>query len=110
MPVDEKGLTIGGFESAGFADLVAAYILEMTSNLFLSSAYNGIYRDDGINILRGKWTTAQLVQWRDNFQSEANLLTESKYLQFTIEICNVISSKPQAPRTTSPGSSSFHPS
>ena len=24
VPVEEKGLTIGGFESAGFADLVAA--------------------------------------------------------------------------------------
>ncbi len=28
FPVEEKGLTIGGFESAFFTDLVAAYILE----------------------------------------------------------------------------------
>ena len=28
LPVEEKGLTIGGFESAFLTDLVAAYILE----------------------------------------------------------------------------------
>ena len=27
LPVEDKGLTIGGYESAFFADLVAAYIL-----------------------------------------------------------------------------------
>ena len=109
MPVDEKGLTIGGFELAGFSDFVAAYILEMTSNLFLSSAYNGIYRDDGINILRGKWTTAQLVQWRDNFQSEVNLLTESEYLQFTLEIWrpNAPESEPNSDKVTIHDKESF---
>ena len=32
--VDQKGLTIGGYESAGFADLVAAYCFENTRDLF----------------------------------------------------------------------------
>ena len=45
VEVDYKGLTIGGFESAFFADLVAAYILENTTACFDNSAFNGIYRD-----------------------------------------------------------------
>ncbi len=37
LPVEEKGLTIGGFESAFFADLVAAYILKTSQDLFKDS-------------------------------------------------------------------------
>ena len=47
-PVEEKGLTIGGFESAFYDDLVAAYILENPPELFSDSVFYGIYRDDGI--------------------------------------------------------------
>ena len=54
LPVEEKGLTIGGFKSAFFADLVAAYLLENAKQLFKDSTYNGIYPDDGINIVNGK--------------------------------------------------------
>ncbi len=32
--VKEKGLTIGGFESAFFTDLIVAYILEQSQELF----------------------------------------------------------------------------
>jgi hypothetical protein len=34
LPVEEKGLTIGGYESAFFADLAAAYILEKAEDIF----------------------------------------------------------------------------
>ena len=37
--VDKKGLTIGGFESAFSADLVAAFILENSEDLFETSIY-----------------------------------------------------------------------
>ena len=50
LPVEEKGLTIGVFESAFFAYLVASYILEISEDHFEDSTYNGIYRDDGIDI------------------------------------------------------------
>ena len=44
--MEDKGLMIGGFESAFFADLVAAYLLENLKQLFNDSRYNGIYRDN----------------------------------------------------------------
>ena len=57
-PVNEKGLiTIGGFESAGFADLVAAYILEQTEELF----QNFLYTMESPE-------TMELTFWRDNGQ------------------------------------------
>jgi len=86
--VKEKGLTIGGYESAGLADLVAAWILEMTEELFDSSIYNGIYRDDGINITEGEMTLEEIEKWLDKFQGEVNKLTESTHLQFTLEVWN----------------------
>ena len=63
VPVKMKGLTIGGFESAFFADLVAAYILENTQELFIDSAFNGIYREDGLNIIIGKKSTEDMTRW-----------------------------------------------
>ena len=56
-PVNEKGLTIGGFESAGFADLVAAYILEQTEELF----QNFLYTMESPE-------TMESTFWRDNGQ------------------------------------------
>ena len=50
LPVEEKGLTIGGFESAFFADLVAAYIPANAKDVFSDTLFNKIYRDDGIDI------------------------------------------------------------
>ena len=86
--VKEKRLTIGGYESAGLADLVAAWILEMTEELFDSSIYNGIYRDDGIDITKEEMTLEEIEEWQDKFQGEVNKLTESTYLQFTLKIWN----------------------
>ena len=50
--MEEKGLTIGGYESAFFADLEAAYILEKAEDIFYfyDSLFNEIYHDDGIDI------------------------------------------------------------
>ena len=44
VPVEKKGLTIGGFESPffAFADLVAAYVLEKAEDLSNNTAFNGI--------------------------------------------------------------------
>ena len=50
---NSKRLTISGYESAFLADLAAAYLLEMTKDCFENSIYNGIYRDDGINVVIG---------------------------------------------------------
>ena len=54
LTVDKKGLTIGGFELAWLADLVAAYIFQNSEDLFVSLVYYSTYRDDGLRITDGK--------------------------------------------------------
>ena len=50
----QSGLTIGGYESAWLVDLVASYLFIQTKDVFShTSHYNGIYRDDGIAVLKG---------------------------------------------------------
>ena len=44
---EKRGLTIGGYESAWLADLVASYILKQSEKFFSEFIYYGIYRDDG---------------------------------------------------------------
>ena len=50
MAVDEKGLTIRGFDSAWLADLVAAYIFQHSEDLFASLIYYGTYRDVSLKV------------------------------------------------------------
>ena len=60
----KRGLTIGGYESAWLADLVAAWIFKETEKLFRqTSKYHGIYRDDGIVIFQDKWTIKNIYDW-----------------------------------------------
>ena len=56
-----KGLTICGFESALFANLVAAYILENSRELFSDTSYDEIYRDNGLTIMGGKKIIWELI-------------------------------------------------
>ena len=56
MEDEKRGLTIGGYESAWLADLVAAYLLEMMKEKFNNFVYHGIYRDDGFMVLKGPRT------------------------------------------------------
>ena len=84
-PVEVKGLTIGGFESAGFADLVAAFLMEQIDELFTNSVLYEMYRDDGININEGQLTIREMIDLRNRFQSQVDELTESEFLQFTFQ-------------------------
>ena len=43
----ERALTIGGYDSAWMADMVAGYILELAKDHFDLARYFGIYIDDG---------------------------------------------------------------
>ena len=83
---EEKGLTIGGYESAWLADLVGAYILANTQQHFKDSKYHGLYRDDGLTVLNGKWNYQDIVNWRNQFQESVNQLAEGDYLQFTCDV------------------------
>jgi hypothetical protein len=71
----DKGLTIGGYESAWLADLVAAFVLENTTELFDEAIYDGIYRDDGLVIMNGLKSNQEIGEWLNSFQSKVNLVT-----------------------------------
>jgi hypothetical protein len=82
----ERGLTIGGYESAWFADLVAAYLLETSQDLFNEALYHGIYRDDGIAVFKGNWSEIKICEWLTKLQSKFNLTLNSNALNFTVEM------------------------
>ena len=85
--VENRGLTIGGYESAWFADLVTAYLLAKTKEFFeRTTRYRGIYRDDGLAIMRGHWSKSDVARWLESLQLRINQLAGSEHLKFTAVI------------------------
>ena len=82
----DKGLAIGGYESAFLADLVASYLFEKTKRHFAYAIYNGIYRDDGFLILNGKRNKSEMIDWLKDFQATIDALTRGDYFKFTATI------------------------
>ena len=72
--MDLKGLIIGGFELALFANLVDAHILENSRELFLDTIYDGIYREDELMVMDGKKIVEELIDWLHLFQAKVNNL------------------------------------
>ena len=89
MEDEKRGLTIGGYESAWLADLVAAYLLEMTKEKFDNFVYHGIYRNDGFMVLKGTRMEREMNDWLEDFQEKINKMTESTCLQFTAEVWGI---------------------
>ena len=69
---EKRGLTIGGFESAWLADLVAAYLLEMTEKNFENMRYHGIYRDDGYMIFDETKSKREINESLLSFQNKVD--------------------------------------
>jgi hypothetical protein len=84
--IRDKGLTIGGYESAWLADLVAAFVLENCEDLFDEAVYDGIYRDDGLVIMKGQKSNADIGEWLNTFQKRVNQVTGYDGLVFTVSI------------------------
>ena len=86
--VTNKGLTIGGYESAWLADLAIAFLLEqrLIRDHFKMCTYFGIYRDDGIAVIPRKMVKAEMSAWLESFQTAINLFCENDFLQFTVTI------------------------
>ena len=84
--VEEKGLTIGGYESMWLADLVAAYLLENVTDIFDSTMLKGIYRDDGFVVFKDNLVKSEVAVWLEWFQERIDELAESKFLKFTAVI------------------------
>ena len=83
---ENRGLTIGGYESAWLADLVGAYVLLECQEQFNSTIYKGMYRDDGLAVFPTRLTQEEIVSWRNEFQTRVNEIAEGDYLQYTCEI------------------------
>ena len=70
------------------ADLVATYIFKVTNNQFKGFMWIGIYRDDGILVLKGRRSISEIRIWRDKFQEKVDKIAGNDYLQFTCETWN----------------------
>jgi hypothetical protein len=86
LDVEDRGLTIGGYESAWLANLCMAYITDNSRDILDQLVYEGIYRDDGIAVFKGLVTTSEVAKWLGIFQIRVNNLADSKFLEFTAEV------------------------
>jgi len=80
---EEKGLTIGGCESAWLADLVGSHILDNTKSHFRITKCHILHRDDVIAAFNNKLSCNGMLKWRTKFQNSANTLAGGNCLQFT---------------------------
>ena len=81
-----SGLTIGGYESAFLADLVASYLFEKAKPIFHPTIYHGIYRDDGLLVFKEKRKASDIKDWLEEFQQSVNMAAGNQHLKFTAEI------------------------
>eukprot|EP00957_Ditylum_brightwellii_P001744 134325-Ditylum_brightwellii.AAC.1 len=79
-------LTIGAYESAFLADIVASYVFEKIKECFIESLYRGIYRDDELVAFVGERTKCYIQRWLGKYQSLVNELAGGNYLHFTTEL------------------------
>jgi hypothetical protein len=86
LDVEDRGLTIGGYESAWLANLCMAYVMDNSRDILDELVYEGIYRDDGITVFKGPVTTSEVAKWLGIFQARVNNLADSKFLEFTAEV------------------------
>ena len=85
--LDDKGLTIGGYESAWLADLAMSFLLDtIDQSLIEPLNYFGIYRDDGLAIFPGIKSAHEIDNWLTEFQNSVNAQAGNDKLQFTSEV------------------------
>ncbi len=102
QPPEDRGLTIGGYESAFLSDVAGAYIFKRTSPIFKDTLYHGTYRDDGIAIFNHRMTYEEIIQWQETFQNKVNELANGTYLQYTCELWADPTCQPYTPNQVSP--------
>ena len=69
------------------SSLHISFILVKSKDLFkICAEYYGIYRDDGIVFLKGKWSDDEIVRWLKTFQIKVNDILDSEKVKFTAEI------------------------
>jgi hypothetical protein len=84
LDFNNRGLTVGGFESAWLADLTISYLLEtIDQDLFKNVDYFGIYRDDGLAVFKKDLQPLEISNWLSSFQNAINSVAGNNFLQFT---------------------------
>ena len=68
------------------ADLVASFLFEKSKPIFRPKIYHGIYRDDGLVVLKGKKKASEIKYWLEEFQKTVNTAALNQHLKFTAEI------------------------
>jgi hypothetical protein len=85
--VEDRGLTIGGYESAWLADLAMAFLLEtIDQNVLNETKYFGIYHDDGIAVFPGTWKQTEVEDWLSAFQRAINDKAGNDKLSFMADV------------------------
>jgi hypothetical protein len=85
--VEDRGLTIGGYESAQLADLAMVFLLKMIDqNVLDETKYFSIFRDDGIAVFLGTWMQTEVEDWLSTFQRAINDKTGNNKLSFMAEV------------------------
>ena len=83
----ERGLTIGGYDAAWLADIVAGYILELARDHFANTKFVGMYWDDGKVIFNGVYSVRELQNWLlHDFQTTVNEITGDRSIQFMMDV------------------------
>jgi hypothetical protein len=62
LDIEDRGLTIGRYESAWLADLCMAYVMDNSRDILDDLIYDGIYRDDGIAVFKGSKMTGKITK------------------------------------------------
>ena len=94
LKIEERGLTIGGYESAWLADLCVSYLLEVADEetrdeaivsqirpRFDHTEYFGVYRDDGIAIFKDIKSPQEILLWLNNLQTKINEIAGNNFSQ-----------------------------
>ncbi len=63
-----------------------AYVMNDSRDILNELKYEGIYRDDGIEVFKGSKTTGKVASWLGTFQERVNNLAGSEFLEFTAEV------------------------
>ena len=79
MAPKNKGLTIGGFESA---DLAMSFLLDQMeeTNPIRETQYLGTYHDNGNAVFQDNRNERDIGEWLDRFQREVNDIARNDFL------------------------------
>ena len=72
--------------------------LNSTQDLFTEAAFDGIYRDDGIVVLKGNKSKSDVINWLNTLQKRVDELVEYDNLIFTAVLWDADNNKDDAPK------------